>query len=456
MKRLIKHLLVLAIMFSVVSVYAQNKRSLNNYREPSKEGINVFESPKDTAVIKAFEGVRVRIGGSSTLQFQAIDHENGRPAESTIMPGSPWFSPDPGDPMVNTNLPLKEIGSNFNLATANLDLDVELHDGLRMHLRTYLSSRHHPEAWVKGGYIQIDNLNWIGEGTLSELMEKVTVKIGHMEVNYGDQHFRRSDNAQTIYNPFVGNTIMDGFSQEVGGEIYYRNNGWIAMVGLYNGKLNQAVNNPETTSPSVIGKLGWDKQMSEDLRLRLTGSVYNTAHTSRVYLYGADRGGSRYYFVMEDANASSGGRGYFTSGRVDPGFNNEVTAIMINPFVKYQGLEIFGLFETATGRADSEFDASGNNIDRTWTHIMAEVLYRFGNNENFYVGGRYNTASGEMQGMTSDVTISRFNIGGGVFFTKNVLAKIEYVSQSYDDFPVGSQFNEGKFNGVVIESVISF
>ena len=454
MKRLIKQLLVLFIMFSVVSVYGQNKRSLNNYREPSKEGINVFESPKDTAVIKAFDGVRVRIGGSSTLQFQALDHENGRPAESTIMPGSPWFMDDGSGG--NANLPLKEIGSNFNLATANLDLDVELHDGLRMHLRTYLSSRHHPEAWVKGGYIQIDNLNWIQEGLLSDVMDKVTVKVGHMEVNYGDQHFRRTDNAQAIYNPFVGNSLLDGFAQEVGGEFYYRNNGWLAMVGLYNGKLNQAVDNPETTSPTVVGKLGWDKQLSEDLRLRLTGSVYNTAHSARVYLYGADRGGSRYYFVMEDANASSGGRGYFTSGRVDPGFTNEVTAIMINPFVKYQGLEFFGLFETTTGRADSEFDSSGNNTDRNWTHIMAEVLYRFGNNENFYVGGRYNTASGEMRGMTDEVTVNRFNIGGGVFFTKNVLAKIEYVNQEYKDFPVGNQFNEGKFNGVVIESVISF
>ncbi len=454
MKQLVKQLFLISILFSMVAVTAQNKRSLNNFREPSKDGINVFEAPKDTSVTKAFEGVKVRIGGSSTLQFQALDHENGRPAENTIMPGSPWFIDDGMGG--NANLPLKEIGSNFNLATANLDLDVTLHDGLRMHLRTYLSSRHHPEPYVKGGYLQIDNLNWIGEGTLADVMKYVTVKIGHMEVNYGDQHFRRSDNSQTIYNPFVGNSILDGFSQEVGGEIYYRNNGWIAMVGLFNGKLNQAVDNPETTSPSLIGKLGWDKQLNEDLRLRLTGSVYNTAHSARTYLYGADRAGSRYYFVMEDANATSGGRGYFTSGRIDPGFSNEVTAIMINPFVKYQGFEFFGLFETTTGRADSEFDASGNNTDRNWTHIMAEALYRFGNNENFYIGGRYNTATGPFRGMTEDVTINRINVGAGVFFTKNVLAKLEYVSQTYNDYPVGSQFNEGKFNGVVIESVISF
>ena len=199
MNQLVKILLVSVLLFSVTSVFSQNKRSLNNFREPSKDGLNVFEAPKDTAVIKAFDGIKVRIGGSSSLQFQALDHQNGRPAESTIGPGSPWFADD-GEGG-NANLPLKEIGSNFNLATANLDLDVALGDGLRMHLRTYLSSRHHPEPYVKGGYLQIDNLNWIGQGTLEDIMKYVTVKIGHMEVNYGDMHFRRSDNSNALYNP---------------------------------------------------------------------------------------------------------------------------------------------------------------------------------------------------------------------------------------------------------------
>ncbi len=443
MKNYLKALLLLSFLFGVFTVYGQNKRSLNNFREPGKDGINVFEAPKDTSVVKAFDGVTVRIGGSSALQFQAIDHENGW--VMTEDTGSPWFE----------ELPLIEIGDNFNLATANLDLDVALADGLRMHLRTYLSSRHHPEPYVKGGYLQIDNLNFIQEGTLSELMKYVTVKIGHMENNYGDQHFRRSDNSSALYNPFVGNTIIDAFTTEVGGELYYRRNGWIAMVGVSNGKLNQAVTNPKTTSPSFLGKLGYDKQINADLRFRLTGSIYNTAQASRVYLYGADRAGSRYYLVLEDAEASA--KSNFRSGRYDPGFRNEITAIMINPFLKYQGLEIFGLAEFTSGRSDSEFeDMTFNPKNRNWTQYMVEVIYRFGNTENFYVGGRYNTASGEEAGSGLDVTIDRINVGAGVFITKNVVAKLEYVSQTYDGFAPGNIFNEGKFNGVVFESVISF
>ncbi|MCW8981004.1 MULTISPECIES: hypothetical protein [Altibacter] len=439
-----KKLTVLGLFFMFVVSYGQNKRSLNNFREPSKEGINVFEAPKDTSIVKPFDGVKVRVGGSSALQFQALDHENGFVA--TDDPANPWYE----------MLPLIEIGDNFNLATANLDLDVALADGLRMHLRTYLSSRHHPEPYVKGGYLQIDNLNFIQEGMLGNLMKYVTVKIGHMENNYGDQHFRRSDNSSAIYNPFVGNTILDAFTTEVGGELYYRNNGWIAMVGVSNGKLNQAVNNPETTSPSLLGKLGYDKQVNEDLRVRLTGSIYNTAHASRVYLYSADRAGSRYYLVLEDEEANTTSN--FRSGRYDPGFRNEVTAIMINPFVKYQGLEIFGLVEFTSGRADSEFEdfITFKQKKRDWTQLMVEVLYRFGSNENFYLGGRYNTASGEEAGSGLDVTIDRINFGGGVFLTKNVLAKLEYVSQTYDGFAPGNIYNDGKFSGVVFESVISF
>ncbi|MEZ4875309.1 MAG: hypothetical protein R2793_07645 [Flavobacteriaceae bacterium] len=419
MKTYLKNLMLVGAIFLVSQSFAQDKRSLNNYREPSKDGVNVFEAPKDTAVNKPFEGVKVRVGGASALQFQAIDHENGW-VDANGDATSPWYEV----------LPLKEIGSNFNLATANLDLDVQLHDGLRMHLRTYLSSRHHPEPYVKGGYLQIDNLNFIKEGTLSELMKYITVKVGHMEVNYGDMHFRRSDNAQAIYNPFVGNAILDAFTTEVAGEVYYRNNGWIGMVGLTNGKLNQAVDNPKTTSPSVVAKLGYDKQINSDLRVRLTGSIYNTAQAARTYLYAGDRAGARYYLVLSNEEASA--TTDFRTGRFDPGFRNEMTAIMINPFIKYKGFEFFGMYETITGRADSELDANFDKVDRNWNQIMVELLYRFGNNENFYIAGRYNSASGELASKV-DVSISRINAGFGVFLTKNVLAKLEYVSQEYKD-----------------------
>ena len=134
MKKYTKFGLLAAAFLVSLSGFSQN-RQLDNFRNPDKTGINVFEAPKDS--VSTFDGIKVRVGGSSTLQFQAIDHENSGAVE------------------------LIEIGDNFNLATANLDLDVALAKGVRMHLRTYLSSRNHPQPYVKGGYFQVDNLDFI-------------------------------------------------------------------------------------------------------------------------------------------------------------------------------------------------------------------------------------------------------------------------------------------------------
>ena len=400
-------------------------RNLDNFRYPDKRGVNVFEAPKDT--LSTFDGVDVRVGGSFALQYQAIENENAGLA----------------------GYELKEAGSNFNLATANMDLDVALYDGVRMHLRTYLSSRNHNNPYVKGGYFQVDKLDFIKEGFLEDLMQYTTIRIGHMESNYGDAHFRRSDNAQAIYNPFVGNLIMDAFTTEVGAEVYYRRSGFIGMLGFTNGKLNQDVlenDEGKTGGASFLAKLGYDKQLNDDLRVRLTGSLYNTGYVPNSYLYSGDRAGARYYDLMQDATATSDD---FRATRYNPNLSNSITAVMINPFVKYGGLEFFGTVEMAQGKASAEED------DRTAMQYAGELIYRFGADENIYVGGRYNLVDAEdISG--EDVTIDRFQIAAGWFMTRNILLKAEYVVQNYNDFGATSILNEGKFDGAMVEAVISF
>ena len=62
----------------------------------------------------------------------------------------------------------------------------------------------------------------------------------------------------------------------------------------------------------------------------------------------------------------------FRSGRFDPGFRNELTAIMFNPFIKYKGLEFMGTLEFISGKADAETDT------RSFTQYAGEAIYRFG------------------------------------------------------------------------------
>ncbi|MBD98791.1 MAG: hypothetical protein CMO34_03025 [Verrucomicrobia bacterium] len=402
---------------------AQNERDLQYFRPPGLEGVNQFETTKDSATVP-FTGVKVRVGGDFAIQFQGIDHST----ESTDT--------------------LATLGNNFNLPTANLNLDVQLADGVRMSLVTYLSSRNHSEAWVKGGYIQIDKLDFIRKDYLKEVMKVVTIKAGMDEINYGDAHFRRTDNARAIYNPFVGNYLMDAFTTEPFAELYFQKHGFLAMAGISNGKLNQSVvKGTKEPKPSVYGKVGYDKQLNDDFRFRLTASLFNSpGYDNGQYLYSGDRAGARYYNVMQLHDA----QGNFRSGRFSPGFW-KYSAFQLNPFVKWKGLEFFGIYELVNG------DQSETATEGSFTQIGAELLYRIGEEEKFFLGGRYNQVSGEDTKDAAVKTIDRLNIGGGWFMTDNVMVKAEYVNQSYsDDGWIGTVYQGGNFNGVMMEAAISF
>lgn len=312
----------LAAFLLVAGVAQAQQAPMQYYRTNDKDGINVFEPSKvDDGT---FDGLKVRVGGDFAMQFQGLSQSN-------------------------TAGNLVKLGSDFNLPSANLNLDVQLYDGMRMHLRTYLSSAHHNESWIKGGYMQIDKLNFIREGFLENIMQYTTITIGLDEFNYGDAHFRRSDNARALYNPFIGNYIMDAFSTEAFGEVTVQNNGLLLVLGVTNGKLNQNV----TLSPSsdnkasFFGKVGYDKQLNEDLRVRLTGSWYtNHGTTTGTWLYGGDRAGSRYYKVMNvaaDPNAVPPvpAQASDFDGRFNARFT-KLTAIQVNPFIKYQALSSLG------------------------------------------------------------------------------------------------------------------
>ncbi|EMR01788.1 hypothetical protein [Cesiribacter andamanensis] len=426
---------LLVAMGGLATVQAQQP-ALQYFRPNDQNGLNVFEPKKHEDTV-AYTGFKLRVGAHFAQQFQSLSHSNTANAKIDEATGK------------NLNQ-LMNIGPGFNLATANLIVDAQLADGIRVNLTTYLSSRHHQETWVKGGYLQVDKLPMLKSALLDKVMENVSIRAGHYEVNYGDAHFRRSDNGNAMYNPLVGNLIMDAFTTEIGGEVVYQHpSGFLAVVGVTGGEIQGGINvvPDRKRSPVMIGKLGYDKQLNEDLRVRLTGSVYTTKNSVRNTLYGGDRAGSRYYLVMENINATPAAQ--FTSGLINPGMTNELTAVMINPFVKIGGLELFGTLERATG------SAFGEPENRTWNQVAAEALYRLPMYDQVYVAGRYNKVSGEMVGGT-EISIDRIQAGLGWFMTKNILLKGEYVNQSYDGFGANDIRNGGKFNGVVVEGVIGF
>jgi hypothetical protein len=321
--------------------------------------------------------------------------------------------------------------------------------------------------------LQIDKVGFLKSEFFNKLWKNLTLKVGHMEVNYGDAHFRRSDGGHTLWNPWIENNIMDAFTTEIGAELYWKKDGLFIMGGYTDGEIQGNVAAPSAPSgakraPSLYGKVGFDRQLKDNLRIRLTGSVVTTSSSASNTLFGGDRTGSNYQFVMDPTTATL--TTAYTSGRFNPGFRDNLTSFVINPFVKFGGLELFGTFESATGKnqfENGEGTSYAKVADRMATQTAAEALYRFGKTEQFYVGARYITVAATVsegytatvQGDRYDVTIDRTSIGAGWFITPSILLKGEYVTQNYGGFRdtgANNRFYNGKFDGFVIQGAISF
>jgi hypothetical protein len=405
---------------------------IQHIRPADLRGINVFESPKDDET--PFKGFALSFGGAFTQQFQGLAHEN---RANPVMVNN-----------VNANQ-LIAIGHGFNNAVANLNVNAQIAPGIRVAMTSYLSARHHQESWVKDGYILID-ASPIDVAALNTLMKYVTARVGHFEINYGDQHFRRSDNGNALYNPFVGNLILDAFTTEIGAEVYARSNGFLAMFGMTGGEVKGQVTAPEKRSPTYLGKIGFDRKLSDDLRVRLTGSLYKKDRSASNTLFTGDRAGARYYDVLENTTSTETAQAW--SGNIRPGFSNRVTSYVINPFVRFGGLEYFGAFEQAKGGALSATDPTL----RTWKQFSNELVYRFFDADRAYVGARYNTANGTLAGVAPKVGADRTQIAAGWFVTPNILGKVEWVNQKYNNFPTTDIRNGGKFKGFVVEGIVAF
>lgn len=466
MKHLVRLVTLTAcLLVASAQLQAQLFPEMQYYRPSDKTGINIYETTKDTT---PYDGMKFRLGGGFTQQWQSLQHEN------TANPL--WRKYNGGSDSVNYNT-LYGITPGFNTASANLLLDVQLEDGVRLNITTYLATRRHQDAWVKGGYIQFDRLRFLGSDFIDNIMEYLTVKIGHTEINYGDAHFRRSDAGMSIYNPFADNYIVDAFTTEIGGDITFQHpSGFLAVLGLTNGEIKGAVDpvipgagdTTTTKSPSIYFKAGLDKKFGDAFRVRLTGSGYLNDASPRNTLFNGDRAGSNYFLVMESqaanysATATSVGSmkptttGQAISGRYDPNFSRSIQAFVINGLVQFSIFELFLNYDIASGRTANEVE------DRSMTQLAGDLIVRLGSNDQYFLGGRYNIVNTETLGILdangaqAEQQISRIAFAAGWYLTKNILIKGEYVNQEYKDFPVSSIFYGGKFNGLVLEAVVGF
>ena len=439
--------LKLFLLMLITSAAWAQRDDIQFFRKYDRTGINVYETSKVDTI--PYDGFKLRLGANFTQGFQSLKHSN------------------------TSGIALYKLGNGFPLAQANFNIDVQVIDGVRVSLVTYMASHHHNETWVKGGYFQIDKVGFMKSELLNKLWKNLTLKIGHMEINYGDAHFRRSDGGNTFWNPFLDNNIIDAFTTEIGAELYWQKNGVIAMYGMTNGEIQGSVAGGSDRAPSIYGKVGYDKQLNEDVRVRITGSLLTKKSSISSTLFKGDRTGSNYQYVMEPAAGTLTANAF--AGRIDPNLKDNVTSFVINPFVKAYGFELFGTYEAAQGSTSAEngevqYNATtpllAKQDNRKFTQFEVDGLYRFGGQKQLYVGAKYNRVSADLAfwntvnpiavRTVSKVSIDRTSFGAGWFITSNILIKGEYVTQHYNDFPDGNILTGGKFSGLVLQGSIAF
>jgi hypothetical protein len=420
----IKFLALAFLAVFSVDMYAQTNSSIYKAK---------FEHPKNNG--ENFQDVDVKVGGDFALQFQALNQQ----ADS---------------------IALVPLGSGFNLPTANLSIKTELAKGIHLDMDLYLSARHHNETWVKGGSLTIDQMPFLDFDVVNAAMKYMTFRAGDDEINYGDAHFRRSDNGNIINNPFVGNYLMDAFMTSPFFEAMFRKDNLTVLGGLGSGIVKQDLTSFKTPSTytenntfkelAYYFKLAYDKQFNLDLRTRVSLSGYINPKQHGGNLYGGDRGGSRYYLVMNKITNNSTDldiKSQHLNGNLQPGSTYENNSYMFNTFLKYKGLEAFLDYEIAGGKLADKT----TNFD--FNQIALDVLYRFGSREQFYVGGRYDTVNDN----ENEISAARIHGVLGWYMLESIILKLEYVQQRYDGTPTKTRYgkNDG-FDGIVFESAISF
>lgn len=419
----------------------------------------VFEEAKQDPA--AFTKMKVRVGADFALQFQSLQHH----ADSLLIP----------------------LGGNINLPTANMTIESDLAPGIKVNLVTYLSARHHNEAWVKGGYLLVDALPFFKSKVVDNIMKYMTLKVGVMELNYGDDHFYRSDNGRVINNPFVGNYILDGFTTAPAAELYFRWKGINVMAAATSGGLKPALGGYNTTTkswdPYNMGremsyyfKLAYDKKLTDKIRIRPAVSGYLCSGTHGGTLYAGDRAGSRYYLVMNKQSLGTSPAyditANVTNGYFGPGSFTKNTSIMGNLYAWIYGFELFGTYEVANGNTGFEVTSPTGVVTPvrkySFTHMNVQGLYYFGGQKQFYVGGRYGIvtrnatdAVGTVPAMDK-MSTNRIQAAAGWKITPNIIAKVEYVIQDYKNFNKDktgyANYGPGAagFKGLMVEAGISF
>jgi hypothetical protein len=392
---------------------------------------------------------RIKIGLQAVGGLQLLDHSN-----------------DPGS--------LPDIEGGFQNAAGNLTFDARITDGIDLYTELYLSSPHHTgDVFDREGYMYIDYLPEMFGETVNSVFKHFDLKVGHMEMNFGDEHFYRSDVAQGLNNPLFGNYIVDANTIGVGAELYGFYGPVTAMIGISSGSTTGDFTDGRRNS--IVGKLAFGDLGDP---FRLSGSFFRVNQSrnapgfpfsgSDASLFSGNFSGSRYQAVWE---------GSPDAGQLLIGNGGDVTAFQFDARAKpSEDLTISGLFgymqddDTNHNTVNPDFGRTGDDGNPTaeWTYFGGTGQYYLA--DPFYIAFRYNAASANTLGTpqnedrSSEGVVQRIQAGFGLWFVPDrLLLKVEGVRQWASDFQPGEKrlrsldlATDPAFSGVAAEMVINF
>ena len=158
-------------------------------------------------------------------------------------------------------------------------------------------------------------------------------------------------------------------------------------------------------------------------------------------LYGGDRAGSRYYYVLENTAATETAQK--DSGLHQPRLQEQGHGVSDEPV-----REVPRAGAVRRARAGEGTRRRPKPTDRTWNQYAVDTVYRFLPDEQLFVGARYNKAHGELAGITGDVGANRWQFGGGWFITAERAGEGRVRrTRSTSAIPTTNIKNGGQFNG---------
>lgn len=325
---------------------------------------------------------------------------------------------------------------------------------LELYFDLYLASRNHPsQTYGNEGYLIIHDVpeNLQSLSLLRPLLKRVDVKAGAFLVAFGDQQSWRSNNAITQKNPLVGNFVIDPNFVSTGVQVSSKPGRYGWLLAGSNGT------NTEDFSTGRGFAFNTKLYVYPIKPLRVSGSYYRVNHeesvSGRATLFSGNRSGERYGAVLGGGQAP---------GDVLPNTGKDLTAYQGDITFDESSIPVklyahYGM----TLDTDVNGPAAGTPQER-WSYYTGQIVYKF--SPAVYAAGRYSTANAhKIAGIASDGKVGRYQIGGGLWLTRNLLMKVEYVNQKYSRFNSNVVLNNGiqaaknpSFKGVVSEVNFSF